>query len=236
MLFTHLLIPSMKRLLVSLLNKHPTLKHFIKQLLTAKNDHKNRPIIKNSGKNNQVITSGASLSNVVVEIDGDNNRIELMPGSSLTNVNIYTRGNNCRLNFGKSVMGSGTLSVGGHGAKLIVGDNNNIGDAKIVATEGKTLRIGNGCLFSYYIDMRTSDAHSIYDRTSGERINHARDIVIGDHVWIGMYAQILKGATVREGSIVGIRSVVGGDVPAHCIVAGIPAKVLRENVRWDNAL
>ena len=52
-------------------------------------------------------------------------------------------------------------------------------------------------------------------------------IVIEDDVWIGANVVILKGVTVKEGSIVGANSLVNKDVPPYSIVVGSPAKVIR---------
>jgi acetyltransferase-like isoleucine patch superfamily enzyme len=63
-----------------------------------------------------------------------------------------------------------------------------------------------------------------------KRINYARDINIGKHVWIGAYVNILKGVTIGDNSIIGIRSIVTKNIPQNCIALGVPAKVIRENV------
>ena len=55
-----------------------------------------------------------------------------------------------------------------------------------------------------------------------------RPVSIGDDVWIGANAMILRGVTLGEGAVVGAGAVVTGDVPAHTIVAGNPATVVRE--------
>lgn len=61
----------------------------------------------------------------------------------------------------------------------------------------------------------------------------SKPISIGDHVWIGLNATILKGVTIGEGSVIAAGSVVVKDVPAHTLVGGIPAKVLKENIEWE---
>ena len=53
-------------------------------------------------------------------------------------------------------------------------------------------------------------------------------IRLHDNVWIGFDVCVLPGVTIGEGSIVGARSVVNADVPAYTIVAGNPARVIRE--------
>ena len=55
-----------------------------------------------------------------------------------------------------------------------------------------------------------------------------------NHVWIGMNATVLKGVTIGEGSIVAAGAIVTKDVPDHCLVAGVPAKIIRRDVRWEN--
>jgi virginiamycin A acetyltransferase len=59
------------------------------------------------------------------------------------------------------------------------------------------------------------------------------DTEIGNDVWIGAGARILPGARIGDGVIVGTGAVVGGTVPPYCIVAGNPARVIRE--RFDPA-
>ena len=54
------------------------------------------------------------------------------------------------------------------------------------------------------------------------------DVTIGSHVWIGMNSIILKGVSIGDGAIIAAGSVVVRDVPAGCIAAGVPAKVVRQ--------
>ena len=53
-------------------------------------------------------------------------------------------------------------------------------------------------------------------------------VTIEDDVWIGCQSVILRGITVGRGAIVGAGSIVTKDVPAWTIVAGNPARVIRE--------
>jgi acetyltransferase-like isoleucine patch superfamily enzyme len=86
------------------------------------------------------------------------------------------------------------------------------------------------------VQFMTSDAHSVIDADTGRRINPAADIFVGDHVWLGLQTVILKGASIGAGAVVGLRAVVTGSVPANCVAAGTPARVIRQNVRWDRKL
>ena len=59
-----------------------------------------------------------------------------------------------------------------------------------------------------------------------------RPLTIGDHVWIGTGAMVLGGVTIGDGAVVAAGSVVTKDVPGKVIVAGNPARVVREDVSW----
>ena len=82
------------------------------------------------------------------------------------------------------------------------------------------------------MQIRTTDQHPIF-KNDGGRINQSADVRIGNHVWIGADAMICKGVTIGEGAIIGTRSVVTKDIPPYTIAAGIPAKVVKTDVRWS---
>jgi serine acetyltransferase/coenzyme F420-reducing hydrogenase beta subunit len=96
-------------------------------------------------------------------------------------------------------------------------------------TCAKRLTIGRGCAIARNVIIRDYDAHQMLN-TDHEI---AKDICIGEHVWIGTRAVILKGVTIGDGAVVAAGAVVTRDVPARCLVAGVPAKVVRENVAWE---
>ena len=83
------------------------------------------------------------------------------------------------------------------------------------------------------VEITTSDMHSILDLETNQRINPARDISIGDKVWIGQRAMILKGAKIGRGSVIGASAIVSGEVPENCVAAGNPARVIRQKISWD---
>jgi acetyltransferase-like isoleucine patch superfamily enzyme len=104
-----------------------------------------------------------------------------------------------------------------------------------------SVRIGNHVLISHLVDIHDTDSHPVdwrdrrreaeavlngigYRTTSTE----SAPVVIEDDVWIGFKAVILKGVRVGRGAIVAACSVVTKDVPSFSVVAGNPAKVIRE--------
>ena len=97
---------------------------------------------------------------------------------------------------------------------------------------GASLTFGSDCMLSHGITFQPSDQHDIFDLSSGELINSKRSIVIGDHVWLGKNAYIGSGVSIGSGSIIGATSTVTKDVPRNAIVAGNPARIVREEVTW----
>jgi acetyltransferase-like isoleucine patch superfamily enzyme len=86
------------------------------------------------------------------------------------------------------------------------------------------IRIGNNCMIANGVYITDSDWHGIYNRIEAGR---SAPIAIGDNVWIGDGAVVCKGVAIGENSIVGAGSVVVGPIPANCIAAGNPARVVR---------
>lgn len=96
----------------------------------------------------------------------------------------------------------------------------------------KKVVIGNNVLIGPNVTIRDSDNHSIF-QLDEENIKE-QPIIIEDNVWIGMNAVILKGVRIGKGSVVAAGAVVTKDVPEHSLVAGVPAKILKNNVIWMN--
>lgn len=89
-----------------------------------------------------------------------------------------------------------------------------------------SIEIGDNCMIASGAYITDSDWHGIYDRI--ERNAVPAPIRIGNNVWIGDRATVLKGVTIGDNSIVGAGAVVARDVPANVVVAGNPARVVKE--------
>jgi acetyltransferase-like isoleucine patch superfamily enzyme len=96
------------------------------------------------------------------------------------------------------------------------------------------ITIGNNCLFSSDIIIRTSDGHSIFDCNSKELLNHAsKGVSIGDRVWVGRGAHFMKESSIPNDCVVGAGSLVTNrPFEEHSIIAGIPAKTVRTGISW----
>ena len=148
-----------------------------------------------------------------------------------------TMGSACCLRIGKHCnLGNLFVHVIDRG-KVLVGSRSSFnGRVRLLLHEPGRIEIGNDCLFAGEVDVTISDMHSIVSKETGERVNPARNVVLEDHVWVGQRAMILKGAHVGKNSIIGACSLLSGDVPANCIAAGIPARVIRTGVTWRHEL
>ena len=112
------------------------------------------------------------------------------------------------------------------GGKLIL--NGGFINENVQITAGDVVEIGSGFTCGRDVVIRSYDGHTI--EQEGYKISEP--IRIGNHVWIGQGATILKGVTIGDGAIIAAGALVTKDVPAHCIVGGVPAKVIRNNVKW----
>lgn len=136
-------------------------------------------------------------------------------------------GNNVRLSGKSAIAFSNQL---GDAPLLEIGDGTFIGhDCGLHVA--RHVKIGRNTLIAKGVSVYDFDGHS-YDpqeRRDDELIQstNARQVTIGDDVWVGTKAIILKGVTIGDGAIVAAGSVVTRDVPAGVVVAGNPAKEIK---------
>jgi len=112
------------------------------------------------------------------------------------------------------------------GAELEIGDGFCNSNVMIRCTQKIT--IGRDAAISHNVTIMDSDAHEII----GNPNSKTQPVTIGNHVWIGSGAKILKGVTIGDGAVIAAGAVVTRDVPAGCVAAGVPARVIKENIEW----
>lgn len=147
------------------------------------------------------------------QIYGDSHNIKIGKNCILKNTVIWFEDENCSLE---------------------IGNNTTIEGAHIAVTEPNSkIAIGNDCMFSGNIDIRNGDSHSILDTNTNQRINYAKNIIIENHVWLGNGVNVLKGVTIGDNTVIGIKSLVTNDIPSNSLAVGIPAKVVKTDITWD---
>jgi len=118
------------------------------------------------------------------------------------------------------------LHLRDRGAVIEIGDGTFVNHrTELVAHE--LVRLGRDCLLAWDVLVLDSDSHSV---DGGPR---SAPVTIGDRVWIGCRATVLKGVTIGDGAVIAAGSVVTRDVPPRALVAGNPARVVREGVSWQ---
>jgi len=195
--------------------------------------------VRDYGDRNRVLSASATLKNCRIQFFGNDNLITLEPGASAANLEITILGSRNKIHFGaNAIFMNGTMWCAADDGGISIGEKTTITEAKMTLTESNmSITIGRDCLLAWGIDLRCGDGHPIIDRSTGIVINPAKPITIADHVWIAAHVQVLKGVGIGENSVIGAHSVVTNNIPAHCIAAGVPARVVRENITWSrNAL
>jgi acetyltransferase-like isoleucine patch superfamily enzyme len=177
------------------------------------------------------------LFNCTFDIIGNENIIEISELSSFNNVTFFIRGSNNKIKIGKNVRFNrgGSIWIEDCSCEAIIGDYSTFEDSHIAVTEPSSkIHIGKDCMFAYDIDIRTGDSHSIIDSLTNERINFAKSINIGNHIWVASHVSILKGVNIADNSVIATRAVVTRSFnDNNILIGGIPAKKLKDNINWE---
>lgn len=170
-----------------------------------------------------------------IKITGKNNKILVQHPIKISNTRIVIKGDNNTLHVkdGAKINGS-FLEIVGDDCSIVIGKNSIIGDGCYLSAKEKniTLTIGDECMLSRNAKLMTSDGHPIYQEN--KIINSAKNITIGDKVWIADDVTILKGVEIGSNSVVGIGSVLTKSISASSIAVGNPAKVVKEGINWEH--
>ncbi|NLU30581.1 MAG: acyltransferase [Bacteroidales bacterium] len=186
------------------------------------------------GGSNKIIKQNALLLKSNIKFRGHGNIVCIESGAKVENYSIKIYGSNNKISIGeKCYMKQGELWMEDDNNELIIGSRTTIQEnTQLAAIEGCKIIIGDDCMFSSDIVVRTGDSHSIVD-AEGKRINKSEDVHIGDHCWLGHRAMIMKGAVIQQNSIIGAGAIVNKQFEQeNSVIAGIPARVIKENVNW----
>lgn len=142
--------------------------------------------------------------------------LQIKDGSlALGQLNVFTDGFDIEV---KGALSIGTKNYFNKNVKIVCLEKITIGDNNIIADS----------VHFYDHDHNFADA----GRPVREQGYVTRPITVGDNVWIGAKATILKGVTIGHGAIIGASAVVTKDVPANAIVVGNPGRILK--IRGSN--
>ena len=163
------------------------------------------------GKNNTIRLQKADMYNTTVFLRGKGHALVVDENAKIYNTHIKIIGNNNTVHIGAGTsFGGGEIICGGNGISITVGKN---------------------CVFAEGLDIWSTDTHSVTQ--DGQLVNVPKSICIGDHVWAGKDVAILKGVTIGDGAVIGMRSLVTHDLREKTLSLGSPAKTIRENIDWS---
>jgi len=153
----------------------------------------------------------------------------------------FARGNDrglLRLRGDLTIRGQVTMASGcridvGPGASLTIGNGSYLSPyVRVIASLPMT--IGERCAIGWDVQILDDDFHDfVGDPLAPARSSHA-PVQVGNDVWIGSHARLYKGVSIADGCVVAGSAVVTKSiVTPHALVAGNPARVVRENVSWS---
>lgn len=189
-------------------------------------------VVRDCGQNNDVnILKRRYRGKLEVTILGNNNKVNIDSTCVLNNVsliiwgdnNIFTMDKDAKIQVGKISMYNGSILNIRHNATF---------QGVSIELEQNNCIIGADCMFSDGIKIRNYDGHKIIDILSGNIKNSPKDIIIGEHVWVGQDVSILGGTKILDGSIIGCKALVKGTIGPNCVAVGVPAQRIKENISW----
>ena len=192
---------------------------------------KNKEEILSLNDNN--IKGNPSLENVNIRFFGKNNILFCENGVKLVNCNIIFKGNNSLIYLSSS-KGNYSLNLHVvHDSVVYIGKNNDlIPPININVQEHQNFILGDDCSIGSNTNIRTGDAHLIYDKESKNRLNNGASVIIGDHVWLGHQIYLDKGVIIGSGAIIENNSYVQSNaiLKSNCIYSGNPAELMKKGV------
>lgn len=188
----------------------------------------------------KVVRAGNMTTLRHISIKGGGGEITIGNHSYLRNCSFFFKESGNKVIIGDNVKLNGVHFIMRHGGNNTVIIGNFVttgGDVTIEASEGCVVEIGDDSMLSHHIVFLSTDVHSIMD-SHHNRINPAKNIKIGKHVWIGLNSMILKGSQVLDNSIIAANSVYTIKTPEsqNSIYAGNPAKEVKKNINWIREL
>ncbi|RYZ52293.1 MAG: acyltransferase [Sphingobacteriales bacterium] len=111
-------------------------------------------------------------------------------------------------------------------AVIRIGNNNQFSNNISIIAASEVV-LGNGCLVGDQVSIYDCDFHEVDPVNRTRSVGPVLPVVIGNNVWLGSRVMVLKGVSIGDNTVVGAMSLVTKSLPANCVAAGVPAKVVR---------
>lgn len=161
------------------------------------------------------------------------NMVKIGERASFNNLKVVFKGHGSTLHIGDDVKWTGHILIVGNNRNVHIGSRSTAQGVYLLSRD-KDVTIGADCMLSREIEIRSTDVHKIFSMDTELQLNEPSDVVIGDRVWVAARALISKGAIIPPGCVVGACSFVNKPFSSeNALLAGAPAKIIRENIRWE---
>ena len=197
----------------------------------------NNLLVKVIFKSNAIIIKGKSKLRIKkgAKFHSPNNgQLTLGSGDGATS-NFRHSGFNLELLENSKLSIFGNVHIGYHGslrieknAEIQIGSNTYL-SASCLLRAAKKITIGDNCAISWNVTILDSDFHEYC--VDNILQNNTKEVTIGNNVWIGNNVIILKGVTIGDYAIVGAGSVVTKNIDSYTVVAGNPARKIKNNIQ-----
>lgn len=145
-------------------------------------------------------------------------------------INIYF-GKNSKVTIGHSVsVGPGVNIIVKDKAILTIG-NSTYFTSDMHLEVVNSVEIGNDCAISWGVTIIDDDHHQLVSGNEKKESN-TNAVCIGNKVWVGCNVTILKNTFIGNNSVIAAGSVVKGNFPDNSLIAGNPAKIVKQNIDW----
>lgn len=179
---------------------------------------------------------GAFLNDVKIRVEGVGCKIFIGRRTHLNNCVISIRGNRCLLEImgGTTMINHTIFDMYRDGSTIHVGSSFTMEGGQIEAMDGRSVTIGENCMFSREISICNGDNHPLFSiGQKDKRLNLSADVEIGNHVWIGFHARVLKGVHIVDDVIIGSNALVTKSIDTpHSVYVGCPAKLIKQGITW----
>ena len=134
-------------------------------------------------------------------------------------------GNNAKIGMYSKLLSTSHLATYGKG--LVMGNNSAVGDFCHFGAPGG-ITIGNDVIMGSFVSFH-SENHNFQDSSKliREQGVNSKGIILGNNIWVGAKVTFLDGCEVGDNSVVAAGAVVNGIFPAHSVLGGVPAKVIK---------
>ena len=195
--------------------------------------------VQDNGTNNSFSIADSAYSernSPSVHFSGNNNELIIEENVSLGTSFINFVGSNCRVLIGEGCRFVRPNLVLNQSSEISFGNRTVWASGVMRAEHASCISLGDSCMLSADIHIRTTDGYGIFDRNTKELLNPPGDVKIGSSVWLGHGVTVNKGVVIQQGSVIGVGSIVTGFVDAFSVYAGVPARKIKENIVWSPSM